>query len=168
MLLPKKIVSGGQTGADRGALDAAIKLGLDHGGWCPPGRKAEDGRIPEKYHVEEVPARLFDQHGYDYGSGGDHYRVRTHLNILDSTATIVFTKNRTHLTPGTRLTVKLARQIGRPCIVLNIDDEDAPWRVRMWVKDQEVEVLNVAGSRESRVEGIQDKTYRILVDAFSG
>lgn len=163
-----KIVSGAQTGVDRGGLDAAIALELEQGGWCPPNRKAEDGQIPERYHVEEVPASMFVELGYDYGEPGDHYRVRTHLNVRDSDGTLVFCKDRVNLTPGTKLTLSLTRQVGRPCIVLNLDDEDVVWRVRTWVKDQEIKVLNVAGSRESRAEGAQEKSCEILRAAFGG
>jgi len=164
---PSKIISGAQTGVDRGGLDAAIELGIEHGGWCPPNRKSEDGQIPERYHVEEVPANLFVELGYDYSDPGDHYRVRTHLNVRDSSGTLVLTRDRVNLSPGTRLTVNLARKVGRPCIVLNLDDLDAPWRVKTWVKDQEIDVINVAGPRESRVEGAQDETCKILMKAFA-
>lgn len=72
-----KIVSGGQTGADRGGLDAAIELGIPHGGWCPKGRKSEDGVIPEKYLLKEM-------------SSAD-YLKRTEQNVVDSDATVIFT-----------------------------------------------------------------------------
>lgn len=165
-MVPKKIVSGAQTGVDRGALDAAIYLGIEHGGWCPPERHAEDGTIPERYHVDEVPAHMFVELGFDYACMGDHYRIRTKLNIQDSEGTLVLADDRTHLTPGTKLTVDMARALKRPCIVLNLDDEDAPWRIRTWAKDQEIEVLNVAGPRESRVDGAQEQAYQILVKTF--
>ena len=123
--------------------------------------------MPEHYLVESVPERLFVELGYDYGTRGDHYRVRTHLNVMGSSGTLVLTHDQTNLSPGTRLTVNLARRLSRPLIVLNLDDSDAPWRIKTWVKDQEIEVLNVGGPRESRVEGAQEKTCKILIEAFS-
>ena len=77
MTVITKIVSGGQSGADQGGLDAAIELGIPHGGWCPKGRKSEDGAIPDKYNLVETKS-------------GD-YRVRTEQNVVDSDATVVFT-----------------------------------------------------------------------------
>jgi len=71
----QKIISGGQTGADRAALDFAIKRGIPHGGWIPKGRKTEDGTLPEKYHLLEMPT----------GS----YSKRTEKNILDSDGTLI-------------------------------------------------------------------------------
>jgi hypothetical protein len=93
-----KIVSGGQTGVDRGALDAAIAAGLDHGGWCPTGRKAEDGTIPEKYQLSETSS--------------SSYAGRTALNVRDSGGTLVLSKGL--IRGGTRLTIELASRYDRP------------------------------------------------------
>lgn len=163
---PERIISGGQTGVDRGALDAAIALDIPHGGWCPPDRMAQDGVIPERYHVDEVGSEQFVELGFDYADKSDHYRVRTVLNIRDADGTLILTPDRVNLSPGTRLTVNTARKLGKPCIVLSPEDEDAAWRIEMWVRDQTIKVLNVAGPRESRYDGIQAKTADILETAF--
>lgn len=167
MARPAKIISGGQTGVDRGALDAAIDLGIEHGGWCPPERHAEDGCIPEHYDVEEVSTEHFLDYGYDYGDYKEHYRLRTMLNVKSADGTLILTPAG-KLTPGTRLTLTFVRGAGKPCLMLPLADEDAPWRIKTWVKDQQITCLNVAGPRESRNSGIQERTRNLLVEAFSG
>src|SRR5436190_21358059 len=88
-MMPSKIISGGQTGADRAALNFAIAHGIPHGGWCPKNRRAEDGPIPAKYSLNETPST--------------HYAQRTEWNVRHSNATLIFTIKPT-LTGGTRLT----------------------------------------------------------------
>jgi len=94
-----KIISGGQTGVDRAALDVGLALGLAVGGWCPKGRRAEDGGIPDRYPLMETPER--------------NYQSRTRRNIEDSDGTLLL--NQGKLDGGTALTVAHARQIGKPC-----------------------------------------------------
>lgn len=137
-ILPKKIISGGQTGVDRGALDAAMALGIPHGGWCPCGRLAEDGRIPDRYDLSETESR--------------EYRVRTEQNVVESDATLILCRGRP--SGGTRSTLRLARQHGRPHLVLDLDRAASPEDVRRWLDDHAVEILNVAGPRESQSPGI--------------
>lgn len=132
------IVSGGQTGVDRGALDAAIALGIPHRGWCPKGRKAEDGVIPGRYNMQEMPDR--------------HYWKRTERNVLDSDATLVFPGNGG--SKGTALTIRIARKKGRPILVMPLEDTDAEKTVRAWLTAENIRVLNVAGPRESGCPGI--------------
>jgi hypothetical protein len=98
------IVSGGQTGADRAALDFAIEQGLAHAGWCPRGRLAEDGPIPRHYDLIETPSR--------------RYALRTGWNIRDTDATVVFSIGR-QIRGGTRLTLSLARRAGKPALHLS-------------------------------------------------
>jgi len=100
-----KIVPGGQTGADRGGLEAARWCGLPHGGWCPKGRLAEDGAIPATYELQEMPT--------------DDYPSRTEANVVDSDTTAVITKGRP--TRGSLLTIQLARKHGKPWIHFSID-----------------------------------------------
>lgn len=134
-----KIISGGQTGADRAALDWAIEHGIQHGGWCPAGRLAEDGVIPERYQLLEV-------------DGG--YRQRTRRNIRDSDGTLIVSIVE-ELTGGTLETRKYAEKIGKPWLHVwpGID-----WRVSLaeWLAANDVRVLNVAGPRASKEpEGVQ-------------
>ena len=146
-----KIISGGQTGADRGGLDAAIALGLEHGGWCPRGRRAEDGRVPEKYRLSEASTTSYTQ--------------RTDLNVRDSDATVVFTL--TALTPGSWRTIHTATAWGRPSLHVALDTEPAPIeRLRTWCLEHGVVTLNVAGSRESKARGIQERTRAVVLGAL--
>jgi len=144
-----RIVSGGQTGADRGALDAALALGLECGGWCPRGRRAEDGRIPEVYPLRETES--------------DEYPVRTEANVRDSDATLVLHAGRRDT--GTRLTERLARRHGRPLLVLDVRSADAEV-LRRWLADRAIRVLNVAGPRESRAPGMRSRTEGFLREAL--
>ncbi len=162
---PERIVSGGQTGADRGGLDAAIELGLDHGGWCPAGRRAEDGYIPYCYSLRET--KLAD------------YKQRTRLNVLDGCATLIFSKG-TKLSGGTALTRRICSELGKPYTVVNVEEamlHGMPGNVgfaravkhaQYWLfTARKPRVLNVAGSRESKVPGIQEIARRILVEVLS-
>ncbi|MEM9660625.1 MAG: putative molybdenum carrier protein, partial [Planctomycetota bacterium] len=97
------IVSGGQTGADRAALDFAIAADLPHGGWCPRGRRAEDGPIADKYRLRETPS--------------DSYRQRTEWNVRDSDATAIFTLE-CEMRGGTKLTAEIAARLDKPLCVL--------------------------------------------------
>lgn len=158
-----KIVSGGQTGADRGGLKAAIHCDVPHGGWCPKGRKAEDGIIPTKYILQEMPS-------------GD-YLPRTEANVVDSDATVVFTCG----TPsgGSLKTIELAHKHGKPWHHIDVNLEDrgrAVGQIVAWLRGEtgfdydeyvvrppEDCVLNVAGSRESKAEGIETLVMAIMV-----
>ena len=129
----RRIISGGQTGADRAALDVALKLGIAAGGWAPKGRRAEDGPIPHRYPLTETPLRRYSQ--------------RTEWNVRDSDATLIVAHR--PLTGGTALTERLARAHGKPCLVLNPTHNHAPATLRSWLQANAVAVLNVAGPRIS-------------------
>ncbi len=133
-----KIVSGGQTGVDRGALDAAIASGIDHGGWCPRGRLAEDGRIPDRYELLETDSPEFS--------------VRTERNVVDSDATLILFRGR--LGGGTELTRRLAEKHGKRHSVVDLDDPPSSEEICRWLRANQVQVLNVAGPRESQSPGI--------------
>jgi hypothetical protein len=143
-----KIVSGGQTGVDRAALDWALQRGVAHGGWCPKGRLAADGPLPEHYLLRET-----DSTGY---------RQRTKLNVRDSDATLIF--NTGVLDGGTLLTVDYAARRGRPCLLVQLDvpDHPDPEAVAAWLREHGVRVLNVAGPRESKRPGIYRETRGFL------
>lgn len=141
-----KIISGGQTGVDRGALDAAIERGVPHGGWCPRGRMAEDGRIPDRYGLREADS--------------PDYAFRTEQNVLDSDATLILYRGR--IAGGTELTLRLARQHGRPHLVVDLDAAAEPAEVRRWLDEHAVETLNVAGPRESQSPGIGAMTRQFV------
>ncbi len=119
---------------DRAALDAAIALGIPHGGWCPRGRSAEDGPIPDRYELIETDST--------------EYRVRTERNVLDSDATLILFRER--IGGGTELTLRLARQHGRPHLAIDLDDPPSSDEFHAWMQTNQVGVLNVAGPRESQ------------------
>lgn len=135
---PRRIVSGGQTGVDRAALDVALSLGIDCGGWCPRGRRAEDGPIPECYPVSETAS--------------PRYEDRTERNVLDSDGTLILTWG--DLAGGTALTQELALRHERPVLVVDLDGEPDPGTVREWIASRGIATLNVAGPRESGRPGI--------------
>jgi hypothetical protein len=141
-----KIVSGGQTGVDRAALDVARELGLPCGGWCPKGRRAEDGPIDARYPLQETP--------------GDGYPQRTEWNVRDSDGTLILTRGEPDR--GTRLTAELAQRYGKPLLVLDLAEEPDTAKVRAWVEEHRIQVLNVAGPRASSCPGIYDQAARFL------
>ncbi len=142
----RKIVSGGQTGVDRAALDAALELGLSCGGWCPKGRRAEDGPIPLHYPLTETPS--------------DDYAQRTEWNVRDSDGTLVLTRGAP--TEGTAYTIQVAARLKKPCLVVDLDGAPPEAAVRTWLKAHRVETLNVAGPRESKAPGIYTEAARFL------
>ncbi len=166
-----KIVSGGQTGADRGGLDAAIELGIPHGGWCPKGRKSEDGVIPDKYYQKEMTS--------------SDYLKRTEQNVIDSDATIIFTYGQP--TGGSKKTVDYCEKHNKlyRCFDLSaMNDTESASRILGFLENQhggmlimpidklpkipDNAVINIAGSRESKAQGIQERVKSVLVLALSG
>jgi len=153
---PAKIISGGQTGVDQGALDFAMKWGLGCGGWCPPGRQCEKGLIPEIQPLQEV-------------EDGD-YNERTRRNIQGADATLVITAGG-RKEEGTRLTLEWAEELNQPFFHLELEninnpDEALILAARTWLTGKEIDVLNVAGNRESTSPGIGDSTILILEKLF--
>jgi hypothetical protein len=147
--LIKKIISGGQTGADQAALDVAVELGIEHGGWIPKGRKTENGRLPDKYQLEEMPTAS--------------YPKRTEQNILDSDGTLIISHGK--LTGGSALTEKLASKHNRPCLHMDLNKTNgyrAAVLVNSWIIQNGIEVLNVAGPRASKDPDIYKNTKDIL------
>ncbi|MFZ2656634.1 MAG: putative molybdenum carrier protein [Victivallales bacterium] len=167
-IIISKIISGGQTGADRGGLDAAIAMKIPHGGWCPKDRKAEDGVIPSRYRLKEIKSSF--------------YQERTKKNVVDSDATIVFCFGKA--SGGSELTVEYARQYKKPVLVIDLDkEEDHAEKISTWLEqrvaarllaDTEKDwtppmkiTLNVAGSRESEAPGIQENVRKIMLLALN-
>ncbi len=147
-----RIISGGQTGVDRGALDAAIELAIPHGGWCPRGRLAEDGRIPDRYQLLETDSS-------DYPS-------RTQRNVVESDGTLLLFRGR--IAGGTELALRLAEEHQRPRLPVDLDASADPAVVRRWLAEHQIEVLNVAGPRESQSPGIAAAARTFLVGVLRG
>jgi hypothetical protein len=132
------LVSGGQTGADRAALDFALRAGLPHDGWCPLGRLAEDGLLPDRYQLRETSTA--------------RYAERTRLNVRDSDATVVMTLA-PELTGGTKLTAEIAAELGKPLLHLcgaEVGPLEAAVTLRQFLAEHDVTRLNVAGPRASQ------------------
>ncbi|MCX7769894.1 MAG: putative molybdenum carrier protein [Proteobacteria bacterium] len=147
-----KVISGGQTGVDRAAIDTAISCGLPYGGAIPKGRLAEDGVIDIKYDC------LYEIDSPDY-------EVRTKKNVEDADATLIF--NLGVLEGGTALTLNFAKILKKPYLVVNLDDEGNPvLKIVDWINKIKPSVLNIAGPRESKCPGIYEKTCKILVEVF--
>ena len=144
-----KIISGGQTGVDRGALQAALDWQVSCGGWCPAGRKAEDGRIPVHFPVTELT-----------GAG---YAQRTERNVLDSEATVLIYFGT--ISGGSRLTLHCCRQANRPSLEIDaskIATAEAAQRMLAFVGEHKVVCLNIAGPRESSTPGAAEQARQIV------
>jgi hypothetical protein len=145
----KKIVSGGQTGADRGALDAALDVGFPCGGWCPPGRLSEDGTIPARYPLTEL--------------AGGSYRDRTLRNVLDSdgTALIYFGE----IEGGTEATLRFCLRHRKPYKLLDgqlVDPGRAAKALAEFVEYRGIQVLNIAGPRASKSPGAEGYARAVI------
>jgi len=148
----RKVISGGQTGVDRAALDAALALSIPIGGWCPRGRRAEDGPIPARYGLVETPS--------------DGYLQRTEWNVRDANATLIV--GRGELTGGTLRTVRFARKWAKPCLVLDLAAAPSLESASEWLAEGEYRVLNVAGPRESTQPGIHAASEPVLRRLLAG
>jgi hypothetical protein len=150
---PEKLISGGQTGVDRGALDAALAAGFPCGGWCPADRAAEDGPIPDRYPLAPL-------------AGG--YRERTRQNVLDSDATVILFDGRLsngRLTGGTRLTRLCSREARKPLLVIDVAQrtpEEAAVAISAFIDANEVRILNVAGPRASGWPGGARTAFAVI------
>jgi len=145
MIRPLTIFSGGQAGVDRGALDAALELGNPCGGWCPRGRAAEDGHIPERYPLNEI-------------AGG--YAERTRRNVAESDGTLIL--HRGPLTQGTLLTLTVCRELGKPLCLVDAETTSpamAAIEARQFIEAHGIEHLNVAGPRESHWMHARDYAF---------
>lgn len=145
-----RIVAGGQTGVDRGALEAALALGIPHGGWCPKGRLAEDGCIPAKFQLQEMPT--------------SDYALRTEQNVIDSDGTLILYRER--LQGGTLLTHRLAKRHQRPVCRIRLDRSVHYHRIVEWLTVHSIGVLNVAGPRGSHFPGIEAEATRLIMQLF--
>lgn len=147
-----RIVSGGQTGVDRAALDVALEMGMECGGWCPAGRRAEDGPIDARYPLAETPS--------------DDPAQRTGWNVRDSDATLIVTGD--GASPGTDLAREVARRLGKPLYVWAATSPADVGAFHRWLQVYGVRALNVAGPRESESPGIYGAARDLLRELFAG
>lgn len=152
-IIVNKVISGGQTGVDRAALDFAGQVGLGRGGWCPKGRLALDGTISKKYPLKETPSHRYQQ--------------RTEWNVRDSDGTLIISRGT--LKGGTALTRRYAEGYNRPYLILDIDYVEmrkiSAWNMlERWLTTHQIRVLNIAGPREQENLRIYSKTLNILVE----
>ncbi|MHB9138212.1 MAG: putative molybdenum carrier protein [Victivallaceae bacterium] len=145
-----KVISGGQTGVDRAALDAGIQANMPIGGWCTKGRRAEDGVIDSRYPLQETASRL--------------YQERTRKNVIESDATLIIAGKL--LSGGTALTRDFAEKQSKPLLIVNPADAGGIGKIRQWLAANSVRVLNVAGPRESANPGIYSSTHGFLTELF--
>ena len=149
-----KLISGGQTGADRAALDIAMELGLDHGGWVPKGRAAEDGPLPSRYRVRETPS--------------EDRAERTERNVVDSDATLLVSHG--PLAGGSELTRAFAAELGKPVLHVELSKlgaSEAADRIARWLGALGCRTLNVAGPGASEEAGIYAAASAVLRHAIS-
>jgi putative molybdenum carrier protein len=140
------VISGGQTGVDRAALDWAIARGISHGGWCPRGRRAADGAINERYALRETPSRDYSQ--------------RTRWNVRDADATLIISR-RELLAGGSAYTREFCVKTGKPWLHVRPGADDAA-RIEAFLREHRVRVLNVAGPRESTEPGVYEYATEVL------
>ncbi len=148
-----KIISGGQTGVDTAALDVALALGIPHGGWCPRGRLREDGIIPLKYNLQETVSH--------------EYSERTKLNIRDSDGTLIFLPRDKNIGDGTVLTIDEVKKINKPYLIIDGFADEQLAQIKRWLEINAIEVLNIAGPRESQSMGIYTESFIFLKHLFA-
>jgi len=144
------IISGGQTGVDRAALDFALDHQIKCGGWCPKGRTAEDGKIPCKYPLIETSSK--------------DYAVRTQKNVeLSDGSLIIYDQI---FDQGTSLTMHYCKKKNKPCLVIQLSGENNKEIIHHWLKNKNINILNIAGPRESNEQGIYSRTHKLLETVF--
>jgi len=144
------LITGGQTGVDRAALDFALENGIPCGGFCPKGRKAEDGRIDNRYPLTET--------------NSDNYSERTIQNVQQSEGIVIFFDN--HIDPGTQFTIDACRKLCKSCLLMNVATPRDKEIFLEWLRKNNISRLNIAGPRESFSPGIYKKVRKVLDQFF--
>ena len=158
----EKIISGGQTGVDRAALDVAINLSICYGGWCPKGRIDEAGIIPIKYNaLIEISGEFIDEK--------ENYNARTKLNIMDSDGTLIIVPSLPvpdNIQDGTVLTIAEAKERKKPFIIIGLNElaDDHISKCVEWIHENDIKILNFAGPRESVCSGVYDSAFLFLMN----
>jgi len=147
-----KIISGGQTGVDQAALDFALDHGFKCGGYCPRGRKNEQGSIANRYPLSEIDS--------------EDYLERTRRNIVESDGTLIF-KDFVEVKGGTIDTINLCEQFLKPYLIVNLEQNIQRNVIFNWLQEFKIVILNIAGNRESASPGICEKSYLYLIKLFN-
>jgi len=147
-----KVISGGQTGVDRAALDLALELSIPCGGWCPKGRRAEDGAIDPKYPLKETKSA--------------QYLFRPEANVMEADGALILTSGTP--TGGTAFTIEIALEHKRPYWVIDLKRNPNPSVVRDWANMLKIGFQNVAGPRETKIPGIYGKAKNLLKSILVG
>jgi len=159
----RKIITGGQTGVDRAALDVALDYGLEIGGWCPPGREALDGTIPLRYPLDETPDECSAE------APGVPRSQRTAWNVRDGDGTLVLLCAGTVPDAGTRFTMSMAKSLGKPLCAVDPNDGQCIAEVCCWIFDMQITTLNIAGPSEQTwpgITGVAEKWLRMLLSTM--
>ncbi|MBN1387469.1 MAG: putative molybdenum carrier protein [Bacteroidales bacterium] len=157
----RKVISGGQTGVDRAALDAALYLGFETGGWCPPGKVGENGNIPPEYNLIETERERSDR------APGIPRSQRTENNVRFSDATLILIPGNIERDSGTEWTLECARYYNKPCFSISPYHPRAKRRIIEWICEVQPEVVNVAGPSENTSPGVYEQSYKILVEILN-
>jgi len=157
----RKIISGGQTGVDQAALDVALALSIECGGWCPPGRACEGGTIPSQYPLTETPSETSPD-------APDIPRsLRTEWNVRDADGTLILRSVSVRPDWGTDWTIQCADRYKRPYLIINpFDLIDASAEITAWLEEYKITILNVAGPCEGTCPGIGKSSYVLLLKTF--
>jgi len=160
-MLLQKIISGGQTGVDQAALDVAINMGIECGGWCPPGRLCESGFISPHYPLEETPSDRSE-------AATDIPRsLRTEWNVRDADATLILLPKHISGDKGSEWTIQCALNYQKPYLIADPFAFDACIYIGSWLEKIRIKVLNIAGPSESSYPGTGEQTRKLLTEVFT-
>ncbi|WP_089727758.1 YpsA SLOG family protein [Candidatus Thiosymbion oneisti] len=154
----RKLISGGQTGVDQAALKAALAAGVEIGGWCPPNKECETGKIPGEFPLVPTDKARSDS------APAVPRSLRTELNVRDSDATCIITSlNLALVDRGTGWTASCTARFGKPLLSVDAYDDAAGDKITEWIEKHKIETLNVAGPSESTAPGIGARTFNIIL-----
>lgn len=157
----KKIISGGQTGVDQAALKAAFDLSIATGGWCPPEFLIQNDALTTKYGLRPTPNERSEKTPLVPRS------LRTEWNVRDSDGTLIITPLEISHDQGCQWTFEAAENYHKHCLVVSPTEKKAANNILNWIKENQLNVINIAGPAEKDFEGIGNITYKFLLRVFS-
>jgi hypothetical protein len=156
----EKIISGGQTGVDQAALNAAIALHINCGGWCPPNRICENGKIPDHFPLKETPTERSET------APNVPRSLRTEWNVRDSDATLVIKPSDLKEDKGIEWTLRCIKSYKKPSLIIDPSENEASTKMKEWFNKYKIKILNIAGPSEKTYPGISSRTYKLFLNAF--